>query len=43
MQQDHLEALLAISIEQESVYHININEVIETFKIQKPVDSHMEL
>jgi len=41
-----LEALLAvttISIEQESVYYINIDDVIETFKILKPVKRHMEL
>lgn len=44
MLQDRLEALLAISIEQESDYNIiNIDVVIETFKILKPVDMCMEL
>jgi len=42
MQQDCLEALLAISIEQESAYNINIDDVIETCEILKPVDSRME-
>jgi len=43
MLQYGLEALLAISIEQESVYNINIDDVIETFKILKPVKRCMEL
>jgi len=43
MQQDRLDALLTISIEQESAYNINIDDVIEHFKILKPVNRRMEL
>lgn len=43
MQQDRLDVLLTISIEQESAYNINIDDVIETFKILKPVNRRMEL
>ena len=43
MQQDRLDALLTISIEQESAYNINIDDVIEHFKILKPVNKRMEL
>jgi len=43
MQQDRLDALLTISIEQESAYNINIDDDIEYFKILKPVNRRMEL
>lgn len=43
MQQDRLDALLTISIEQESAYNINIDDVIEHFKILKPFNRRMEL
>jgi len=36
--QDHLETLLAISIEEESDYNIYVDDVIETLKILKSID-----
>jgi len=35
--------LLAIGIEQKFGYIIDIDDIIETFKILKPVDRRMEL
>ncbi|KAF0748674.1 zinc finger MYM-type protein 1-like [Aphis craccivora] len=43
IQQDRLDALLKISIEQGSAYNINIDDVIEHFKILKPINRRMEL